>query len=188
MTLLEIIKIDLHAHKNEYSINRNHKKSTSSITLALINPSFALVFWYRIYNYLYSSNITFVKRLGILLYYICYRKFGCDIHPASTIGVPFKVGHCSDIVIGPNVILGHNCYIFNGVTLGNKHLGGDNSMPKVGNDVILSTGSKILGGVIIETGAVIGALSVVLTDVPPFSTVVGIPGKVVSTTAYTSRN
>jgi serine O-acetyltransferase len=177
--LMHSIRMDLDAHKRKYVRDQVSAKNNSSITLALINPCFAIVFYYRLYSHLYKSKNKFTRSISILLYYLINRLYGCDIHPAATIGVPLKVGHCSDIVIGPLAVVGENCYIFNGVTIGNKYVGEMGDMPIIGSNTIIGTGSKILGGCHIGSYSTVGALTLVINDVPENSTVVGIPGRVI---------
>ena len=178
--LINNIRVDLASHKRRYNKEKDYEKSNSSIILALINPCFAIVFYYRLYSYLYKSQSKLVRNISIVLYYLISRWYGCDIHPAAHIGVPLKIGHCSDIVIGPLAEIGENCYIFNGVTIGNKHVGEIGDMPVIGGNVIIGTGSKILGGCHIGSYSTIGALTLVIKDIPENSTVVGIPGRVLN--------
>jgi serine O-acetyltransferase len=176
--LMNSIRMDLTSHKRKYVREKPFKNVNYSITLALINPCFAMVFYYRLYSHLYKSRSRFIRRISIILYYLVSRRYGCDIHPAAKIGVPLKVGHCSDIVIGPLAEIGENCYIFNGVTIGNKYVGEVDEMPVIGGNVIIGTGSKILGGCSIGSYSTVGALTLVIKDVPENSTVVGVPGRV----------
>lgn len=176
--LMNSIRMDLAAHKRKYVREEVYAKVNSSITLALINPCFALVFYYRLYSHLYKSQNRFTRSISIILYYLVSRAYGCDIHPAANIGVPFKVAHCSDIVIGPLAEIGQNCYIFNGVSIGNKYVGEVSDMPVIGENVIIGTGSKILGGCSIGSYSTVGALTLVINDVPKNSTVVGVPGRI----------
>lgn len=174
---MQNLKFDLDAHKAKYSKSGDIKRNSKSLFISMLNPVFELVVSYRVYSRLFKSKSVILRKLSLLIYSIAYRRFGCDIHPAATIGVPVKIGHCSDIVIGPLVVIGKNCYIFNGVTIGNKYVGEKNGMPTVGNNVILGTNSKILGDIAIESDATIGALTLVIKNVRSGCTMVGIPGR-----------
>ena len=176
-TLLQDILYDLQANKVKYTRDNYAKRKTSFWFISMINPMFGLVVSYRVYHKLYTSKNFLLKRIGVYLYYSACRRFSCDIHPASVIGAPLKIGHCSDIVVGPNVVIGSNCYILNGVSLGNKHVGGDNKMPTIEENVIIGTGSKILGDVRVGKNSTIGALTLVTNDVSAGKTVVGIPSR-----------
>ena len=108
------------------------------------------------------------------------RKTGIEIHPGAEIGENLFIDHGMGVVIGETAKVGNNVTIFHGVTLGG--IGGEANEkrhPTVEDDVIIGAGAKILGPITIGKGAKIGANAVVLKDVPPYSTVVGIPGKVV---------
>lgn len=106
--------------------------------------------------------------------------YASDISCRAKIGPGLIIVHGHDIVIGANVIIGEDCKIFNGVTLGNKYTEvPDNAQPTVGNGVVISTGAKVLGGIQIGNHTMIGANCVVLTDCPPGAVVVGVPGRVI---------
>ena len=174
--LLSSIRKDLYTHKEKYKRDGSYKHYSGSILMAAINPAFGLILSYRVYNYLYKSSNPVIRKLGILIYYIASRRYSCDIHPASTIGSPLKIGHASDIIVGPLVEVGQNCYIFNGVSIGNKYVGEKDAMPKVGDNAILGTGSKILGPCILGDSTTVGALTLVIQSVSAGHTVTGVPG------------
>lgn len=94
-------------------------------------------------------------------------------------GGGIKIVHFGDIVIGHGAVIGNNCTIYNGVTLG-LGIYGPNPMPKVGNNVVFCTGCKVIGGVTIGNNVVVGANAVVTKDIPSNSVAVGIPAKVIS--------
>lgn len=124
--------------------------------------------------------------LGAFFQYLVRIFFSSDIScmaiiPKSTI---FVHGH--DIVIGAKVILGENCKIFNGVTLGSKNTEGwkpgdveADDQPEIGSGCVISTGAKILGKISIGDRSIIGANAVVINDVPPNSVAVGVPARIV---------
>lgn len=104
---------------------------------------------------------------------------GIEIHPAATIGKGVFIDHGTGIVIGETSIIGDNCILFQGITLGGTGKETGKRHPTLENNVMVSAGAKILGNVTIGAYSKIGAGAVVLNDVPPYSTVVGIPGRVV---------
>lgn len=108
---------------------------------------------------------------------------GCDISPRAVIGPGFKLSHPVGVVIGPAVV-GSNVMMMQGVTLGMRHFTDAEddpaNYPVIGDNVIISTGAKIIGGIKIGDHALIGANAVVLKDVPPYSTAVGIPARLVN--------
>ncbi len=107
------------------------------------------------------------------------RKTGIDIHPGATIGKNFFIDHGTGVVIGETTVIGDNVMLFQGVTLGGNGKEKGKRHPTLGNNVMVSAGAKILGSFTIGDNSKIGAGSVVLKEVPPNSTVVGVPGIVV---------
>jgi serine O-acetyltransferase len=104
---------------------------------------------------------------------------GADIHPGATIGKGFFIDHAVGVVIGETTIIGDNVSIFQGVTLGGVSTSQGKRHPTIGNNVTIGAGAKVLGNITIGDNVKIGAGSVVIRDVPPDSTVVGVPGRVV---------
>lgn len=105
--------------------------------------------------------------------------FGVDIHPAARIGRGILLDHATGVVIGETAVVGNNVSILQSVTLGGTGKEEGDRHPKVGDGVLISAGAKILGNIKIGDGAKVGAGSVVLQDVPPHTTVAGVPAKVV---------
>ena len=106
-------------------------------------------------------------------------KTGIEIHPGATIGRGLFIDHGMGVVIGETAEIGDNCTLYQGVTLGGTGKEQGKRHPTVGNNVMISAGAKVLGSFTIGDNSKIGAGSVVLEEVPPNSTVVGVPGRVV---------
>jgi serine O-acetyltransferase len=104
---------------------------------------------------------------------------GIEIHPGARIGQRLFLDHGMGIVIGETAEIGDDCLIYHGVTLGGTGKETAKRHPTLGNRVVVGAGAKILGNITVGDGARIGANSVVLRDVPPGATVVGIPGRIV---------
>lgn len=104
---------------------------------------------------------------------------GIEIHPGATIGKGVFIDHGTGIVIGETSIIGDNCILYQGVTLGGTGKETGKRHPTLENNVMISAGATVLGAVTIGEHSKVGAGAVVLNDVPPYSTVVGIPGRVV---------
>ena len=105
---------------------------------------------------------------------------GIEIHPGAKIGEGLFIDHGSGVVIGETAEIGDNVTIYQGVTLGGTGKEKGKRHPTIGNNVVISVGAKVLGSFTVGDNARIGAGSVVLKAVPPDSTVVGVPGKVVA--------
>lgn len=134
----------------------------------------ALIF-YRIAHVLRASGIPFfprwISQVGKFL-------TGIEIHPGATIGHELFIDHGMGVVIGETAIIGDNVTLYQGVTLGGTGKEKGKRHPTVGNNVVIGTGAKVLGNITIGDSSYIGANAVVIKDVPPNSTVVGVPGRI----------
>ena len=104
---------------------------------------------------------------------------GIEIHPGAKIGNGLFIDHGMGIVIGETAEIGDNCTIYHGVTLGGTGKESGKRHPTIGNNVLIGAGAKVLGPIRVGDNAMIGANSVVLRDIPPETTVTGIPGRMV---------
>jgi len=104
---------------------------------------------------------------------------GVEIHPGATIGKRFFIDHGMGVVVGETAEIGDNVTLYHGVTLGGTAWNNGKRHPTLGNNVVVGAGAKILGPVVIGDGAAVGSNAVVVRDVPPGHTVVGIPARVV---------
>ncbi len=105
------------------------------------------------------------------------RIFDIDIHPAARIGIGIMLDHASAIVVGETATIGDNCSLLHGVTLGGTGKEGGDRHPKIGESVMIGAGAKVLGNITVGKCSRIAAGSVVLADVPPNTTVAGVPAK-----------
>mgnify|MGYP001826576569 CR=1 FL=1 len=106
-------------------------------------------------------------------------EFGVDIHPVAELGHGIMLDHATGLVIGQTAVVGNNVSILQSVTLGGTGKDEGDRHPKIGDGVLISAGAKILGNIRVGEGAKVGAGSVVLDEVPPHTTVAGVPAKVV---------
>ncbi|MFA5577168.1 MAG: serine O-acetyltransferase EpsC [Tissierellaceae bacterium] len=149
----------------------------SLLTAIFFYPSTRAQLYHRLAHYLYRR-----KRytLSWIISQRARRVTGIEIHPGARLGENLFIDHGMGVVIGETAELGDNVTIFHGVTLGG--IGGDKGQkrhPTVEDDVIIGAGAKILGPINIGRGAKIGANSVVLDDVPPYTTAVGAPARII---------
>ena len=103
---------------------------------------------------------------------------GVEIHPAATIGPGLFIDHGMGVVIGETAVIGRNVTLYQGVTLGGTGKERGKRHPTIRDNVVIGTGAKILGNITIGNDSMVGANAVVLRDVPPHSTVVGVPGRI----------
>jgi len=104
---------------------------------------------------------------------------GIEIHPGAEIGRRFFIDHGMGVVIGETAVIGDDCTLYHGVTLGGTSWQKGKRHPTLGNDVVVGAGAKVLGPILIGDGARIGSNAVVVKPVPAGATVVGVPGKLV---------
>ncbi|MRI83220.1 MAG: serine O-acetyltransferase [Nitratiruptor sp.] len=140
-------------------------------------PGVWSLFWYRIANRLYRRGFRVLARMIMGINQIFT---GIDIHPGATIGRRVFIDHGIGVVIGETAVVGDDVLIYQQVTLGGVSLArGKKRHPTIEGGVVIGAGAKILGNITIGANSKIGANSVVIKDVPPDSTAVGIPAKVV---------
>lgn len=139
-------------------------------------PSFYALLFHRWGHWFYKRNHFFIARL---ISQIGRGLTGIEIHPGATIGKGLFIDHGMGVVIGETCEIGDNVTIYHGVTLGGTGKDHGKRHPTIGNNVMISTGAKVLGPFKVGDNSRIAANAVVLQEIPEDSTVVGIPGKVV---------
>lgn len=162
--------------KEEISIVKERDPAIKSSAEVFLYPSFWAVIWYRVSHKLYKKKHYFLARW---VSQKAARKTGIEIHPGATIGKGLFIDHGHGVVIGETAILGDNITLFQGVTLGGNGKEQGKRHPTIKDNVMVCAGAKILGSFTIGENSKIGAGSVVLQEVPPNCTVVGVPGRVV---------
>ena len=148
----------------------------SYIEIILLYPGFHALFMHRIAHKLLKWHIPFIPRF---ISQVARFLTGIEIHPGATIGNNFFIDHGMGVVIGETTIIGDNVLLYQGVTLGGTGKDTGKRHPTIKNFVTIGAGAKVLGNITIGENSNIGAGSVVIEDVPPHSTVVGIPGRIV---------
>jgi serine O-acetyltransferase len=162
--------------KDEIEIIKDRDPAIKTPLEVLLYPSFKAIVRYRIAHWLFVRKHFFLARWYSQR---TVRKTGIEIHPGATIGKGLFIDHGHGVVIGETAIVGDNVTLYQGVTLGGTGKECGKRHPTVGNNVMISAGAKVLGSFTIGENSKIGAGSVVLQEVPPNSTVVGVPGRVV---------
>ena len=138
-------------------------------------PSFHATINHKLAHWLYIKKMFFLARLISTI----SRFFtGIEIHPGAKIGKRVFFDHGIGVVIGESAIVGDDCVIYQGGTLGNLKPVGFKRHPTIGNNVMIGAGAKILGNIVIGNNVVVGANSVVMKDVPDNVNVVGVPGQI----------
>ncbi len=150
--------------------------ATSFLEVWLLYPGVKAIRRHRRAHFFYKHNMHFLARL---ISQRTLRKTGIEIHPGATIGRRLVIDHGTGIVIGETAEIGDDVLIYQGVTLGGTGKDVGKRHPTVGNNVMISAGAKVLGPFKIGDNSRIAAGAVVLHEVPPNSTVVGVPARVV---------
>ena len=169
--MLETIKTDLNTVLEKDPAARNRAE------VFLTYSGFHAICMYRFAHFLYLHNYKLCARIVSQ-----FSRFltGIEIHPAAKIGNGVFIDHGSGVVIGETAVIEKNVVIYQGVTLGGT--GKDNGKrrhPTIKEGAVISCGAKVLGGITVGEYAKVGAGSVVLKDVPPRATVVGVPARIV---------
>lgn len=162
--------------KEETMIIKERDPAIKSNMEVLLYPSFKAILHYRTAHKLYLKKHYFLARL---ISQRTAHKTGIEIHPGAQIGKGLFIDHGHGVVIGETAILGDNVTLYQGVTLGGNGKEHGKRHPTIGNNVMISSGARVLGSFTVGDNSKIGAGSVVLSEVPPNSTVVGVPGRVV---------
>ncbi len=146
------------------------------LEVILLYSGLHAIIFYRISHVLYLMKVPILPRL---ISQIARFLTGIEIHPGATIGKGLFIDHGMGVVIGETSILGDNVTLFQGVTLGGTGKEKGKRHPTIGSNVVVGTGAKVLGNIVIGDNVAIGANAVVIKDVPSNSTVVGVPGRIV---------
>ncbi len=171
MSLLRSIRNDIQAAKDR------DPAATSTAAILLVYPGFHARQLHRLARTLYTHRVPVLPRL---ISHTSRFVTGIEIHPGATIGEGLFIDHGMGIVIGETAEIGDNCHIFQGVTLGGTSTKREKRHPTLKNNVSVGAGAKLIGAITVGENAVIGAGSVVVTNVPPNATVVGVPGHIVA--------
>ena len=162
--------------KEEIQVVRERDPAIKSNMEVFLYSSFKAILHYRIAHKLYLKKHYFLARW---VSQRAVRKTGIEIHPGATIGKGLFIDHGSGVIIGETAELGDNITLYQGVTLGGTGKEQGKRHPTLKDNVMVSAGAKVLGSFTIGENSKIGAGAVVLKEVPPNCTVVGVPGRIV---------
>jgi serine O-acetyltransferase len=158
------------------SIRERDPAARSSAEVFLLYSGLHALICYRIAHKLHNMKLYFLARL---ISQIARFFTGIEIHPAAKIGRGLFIDHGMGVVIGETAEIGDNVTIYQGVTLGGTGKDSGKRHPSIGNNVMIGAGAKVLGPFKVGDGSKIAANAVVLQEIPPYSTVVGVPGRIV---------
>src|SRR5690606_11091683 len=165
-----------HLRYNIRAVLERDPAARNGFEVFLLYPGVHALIMHRWAHWLYRHRLKFIARLLSQ-----FNRFltGIEIHPGASIGKGVFIDHGMGTVIGETTVIGDNVTIYQGVTLGGTGKETGKRHPTIGNNVMISAGAKIIGSFTVGENSKIGAGSVVLAEVPPNSTVVGVPGRVV---------
>src|SRR5450756_696739 len=149
--------------------------ATNTLEIILSYPGLHAIWMHRVAHYLHTRNVPLIPRLISML---ARAVTGIEIHQGARIGKGFFIDHGMGVVIGETTEIGDNVTIFQGVTLGGTGKEKGKRHPTIEDNVVIAAGAKVLGPITIGENSRVGAQSVVLQDVSPNCTVVGVPGRV----------
>ncbi len=148
----------------------------NTVEVLLCYSGLHAVWFYRANHWLWTHG---VRTLARWLSQVARFLTGIEIHPGATVGRRLFIDHGMGVVIGETAIVGNDVTLYQGVTLGGTGKEQGKRHPTLGDNVVIGAGAKILGNIIVGENCRVGAGSVVLRDVPPDSTIVGVPGHIV---------
>lgn len=162
--------------REEINVIRERDPAIKSNLEVFLYPSFKVILSYRVAHHLYRKKHFFLARW---IFQRAARKTGIEIHPGARIGKGLFIDHGSGVIIGETAIIGNNVTLYQGVTLGGTGKEKGKRHPTLKDNVMVSAGAKVIGSFTVGENSKIGAGSVVLNEVPPNCTVVGVPGRIV---------
>ena len=158
------------------SVRERDPAAKSTLEVFLCYPCIRVMMYHRVAHRLYEAgHTTLARRISQRARHVT----GIEIHPGATIGNGFFIDHGDGVVIGETTVIGDNVTLYQGVTLGGTGKDVGKRHPTIGDNVTIGAGAKVLGPFTVGSNSKIGAGAVVLKEVPPDSTVVGNPGRVV---------
>ncbi len=171
MSLLQRIGRDIKAARDR------DPAASSNLEVILVYPGFHARQLHRLAHTMHTHHIPIAPRL---ISHINRLFTGIEIHPGAKIGESFFIDHGMGVVIGETSEIGDNCHLYQGVTLGGTSTRREKRHPTLEDNVEVGAGAKLIGAITVGENAQVGAGSVVVTNVPPNATIVGVPGHIVA--------
>ncbi|MDP2181581.1 MAG: serine O-acetyltransferase [Actinomycetota bacterium] len=168
--MLDRIREDIRA------VKERDPAATSTLNVLLNYPGLHAIWWHRVTRWLHvHGRVTFARWLSQQARFYT----GIEIHPGATIGRRFFIDHGMGVVIGETTVIHEDVTVYQGVTLGGTGKEKGKRHPTLEDCVVVGVGSTVLGDIVIGKGSKVGGGAVVIADVPPNCTVVGVPGRIV---------
>ncbi|HTY45993.1 MAG TPA: serine O-acetyltransferase EpsC [Patescibacteria group bacterium] len=175
LALLKILLIAVFFRDELKSARGKDPAARSWLEILLLYQGLHAMVSYRIAHLFYQARLFFIARL---LSQFARFMTGIEIHPGARIGKGLFIDHGMGVVIGETAVIGDDVLLYQGVTLGGTGLQKGKRHPTIGNNVVIGGGAKVLGNITVGDNSYIGANAVVIKDVPPNATVVGVPGRI----------
>lgn len=178
LIILYIVKIALLSLFFYHEVKAAQKRdpaAKSFLEVLLLYQGLHALINHRVAHFFYKARLFFLARL---ISQFSRHLTGIEIHPGARIGKRFFIDHGMGVIIGETAIIGDGVLLYQEVTLGGTGLERGKRHPTIGNNVVIGAGAKILGDIVVGDNSYIGANAVVIKDVPPNSTVVGVPGRI----------
>ena len=176
MTVFQLIQSDYKKYK---------KYGGNFFAIVFFTQGFWALFQYRLAHTIFNGFRIPVLRQLLLLLFLLWQKLiemltGISIPSSAQIGHSFYIGHFGSIILNAKTVIGNNCNISQGVTIGISGLGTHRGVPVIGNDVYMGANAVIAGNIVVGNHVLIGACSLVNSTIPDFSVVLGVPAIIIS--------
>jgi len=166
-----------HWREDIQSVFERDPAARNTFEILTAYPGIHAIIFHRLSHRLWNLGFKWLARI---LSNVARWFTGIEIHPGAVIGRRFFIDHGMGVVIGETAVIGDDCTLYHGVTLGGTSWQKGKRHPTLDNNVVVGAGAKVLGPIHIGEGARIGSNAVVVKDVPPGATVVGVPGKLIN--------
>ncbi len=173
--ILKIVLISIFFYSEIRAAQKRDPAAKSFLEVLFLYQGLQALIAHRIAHFFYAVHFYFLARF---ISQLSRFATGIEIHPGAKIGKRFFIDHGMGVVIGETAVIGDDVLLYQGSTLGGTGLEKGKRHPTVGNNVVVGAGAKILGNISVGDNSYIGANAVVIHDVPPNSTVVGVPGRI----------